>query len=548
MMRKNMITTIFVLMLLISCSSIQVDSQNTLDQFIARSHSNQIIKLSLGEFDRWLLHKKQLLLNNKKQQIESYFVEEYLYRNKDLIDHELQSNIYFLNKAVMYSKAVNTVKKQIMEKVKVDEKEIQQNIIMLQQRAKLKTHKVRLYQIYKKYPINASLEEKQLLKKQMQLIRDNITDLNGFKKAASRESDSQTRLFYGLLGNVKNGKFKGEINNIVMKMQANEISEVITGTHGVLMFYCEKRIAPKIKTLQQTTNYVIQTLRNRNFSNDFNKHFEDTLNKQRIQIDWEKIYEDSPSKTAVFSKTYNLTNLELSQLLTNKDRNVIPKKSIESIINNYIANRALFHELNSDQQKHLSLKSHYKLKQSIASSVLVNMIAKKLKIPTDDDLKKHYQENKETYKTKLQYDVSAIAFKLTDDNKASVYNQAEIVLNQLKLKLLSFENASQKHSFLNEKYNNGYLGKFSLNQVPRAIGINAKKQISLMRVGEISKLVETDSSILWIFKLNTIDLPRIQSYIEVKKRIDNQLGNERTDILESEIFTDIITKLNIKLQ
>ena len=544
-MIKIITFSVFFSILLISCSNNHVISQDAHSQMIASSHLSPVIYLTSNEFDQWIATKKQLLLSDRKQQIESYFIEEYLYRNKNILGQDFLDKVYFLNNASLYSQSISTVKKQVMEDVRVDKNEIQENIHMIQQRNKLKTDKVRLYQIYKKYPVNASTEEKQIVVNKMRLLRGNITDLNSFKNLASVESDSQTRLHNGLLGNVSNGKFKGEINVLVMKMRANELSEVIKGTQGVLLFYCEQRIPPKIRTLKQTSDYVIKILKNRNFTIDYKNKLEQTLQKLEIKFDWPKIYENSPNKTVIVSKDQILTNVGLAWLLPKKDRDEISKKTIESSVKNFLVNRDFYNELKNDQQQKLSKLSHNRLKQSIASSVLAQMVSNQLKIPTDNDIKKHYQENKDLYISQSHYDISAIAFKLTDDNKVSIYNQAEKVLNQLQHKLMSFEEASKKYSFLNEKYNNGYLGKFTKHQVPSAIGINALKQISTMKVGEISKLVETDSSILWIFKLNAIELPRIQSYNEVKTHIDNQLGNARVKELEYQIIENIIAELNI---
>jgi hypothetical protein len=91
------------------------------------------------------------------------------------------------------------------------------------------------------------------------------------------------------------------------------------------------------------------------------------------------------------------------------------------------------------------------------------------------------------------------------------------------------------------------LGKFSRSQLPGAFGINVLKQVLLMQTGHLSKLVETESGILWIIKLNAIENPRQMTFNEAKNQAHNQLGGERASDLENKINQNIIESNNITI-
>ena len=547
-MKKLFLTITTALLFLSSCTKSTQLLQHNIDRVIAKNNSNTT-QLTQSTFEQWLTNKKYLLLKSKEQQIQSYFTEDFLYQKRQSVIPDQLERIKFINRASMHSKSITAIKKQIMKQVKIDEVEILNNFETIKKKNKLKKDKVRLYQIYKKYPVDADIHTKKLVQQEMLTLRTKVTDLSSFKKIAATYSDSQTRLNNGLLGNIHHGKFSGEINDLVMKMQSNELSDLILGAQGVLLFYCEKRLPAKIKTDEQILNYVKNTLKNRAFKRAYKNKINVTLAKSNLDINWQKLYQVDSNSLSITSNVIDLTNKQISWLINGtkakKKIKDFSKQTINKIVNEYIINYSLFNTLTENQKQKLIMSAQYKFKKLVASSVMAKLITKKLTIPTDKEIKLYYDENKNSYLREEYFEISAIAFKLSEDSKLITNNLAHQVLHQLKKGLISFEQASNQYSYLENKYKNGYFGSFPTKQLSNVFGINVSKQLQSMQTGQISKPVESDSGILWIVRLNAIQQPRQMTFTEAEPIAHNELGQERITILEDIFINDIIRDINI---
>lgn len=540
-MLKIISTILLILSLLISCSNLKQPQIN--NNIIAHNESYSI-KLNESEFEIWMLQKQQLILNTKKEQIHAYFIEQLLFQQRSQINLNQLNRIAFLNDLSMYNNSINHTKLKLWENVQIDSTEVDENVNRLLKKNKLKKHKVRLYQIYKEYPLNASDDVKQKIAQDMLSIRMQVSNLQSFMSLAETESDSQTRLKKGLIGNVKTGTFTGEINNIIMDMKANELSEIIIGTKGILLFYCEKIIPPKIKSSIEIITYVENILSTNNFKKLYQQKKDLILANSNIQIDFNKLKKYNNKLVAVNSTDINLTLEQVSWLLNGhkgaKILNDFSQQKISNVINEYIIKRSFFNDLPLSRQLTLKTEAKHKYREFIAITVMTQMISHQLKIPSLDETKKYFLNNKDSFIREKHYDISAIAFKFTNKTKITTYNKAQQILSQLNNNLISFNQASEDFSFLDSKYKHGYLGKFSRNQLPGSFGINVLKQVLLMQAGQLSKLVETESGIFWIIKLNTIDSPRLMSFKEAKHQAHNQLGGQRTSDLENKIMQNLI--------
>ena len=122
----------------------------------------------------------------------------------------------------------------MLSKINADDDKVSKLYKRLQTSNKIKKPKLRIYQIYKRYPPNINTSAKKQLFKQMQIIRTQVTNLDEFKSIASRASSSQTRLKQGLLGNISHGYFNGNLDKIIMKMKPGELSPIIKTQKGQL--------------------------------------------------------------------------------------------------------------------------------------------------------------------------------------------------------------------------------------------------------------------------------------------------------------------------
>ncbi|MFK8011139.1 MAG: peptidylprolyl isomerase [Marinicellaceae bacterium] len=505
------------------------------------------VNVNSVEFKNWLKHNHLMQYYDKSDQIDSFTVEQFLFKKRELLNQKDLKKRHFLINAQKFSDSQNYIKKSIKSSIYLDEDKIKEQILVLNKIEDNKKDKIRLYQIYKNYPVNASQADINATINQLNEIKSNIHTLDDFKQMATLYSDSQSRLQKGLIGNIPKGKFPDSLDKVVMQLQENQMTDVLKGKKGAVLFFCEKVIVATKSTPEQIKQRVINRLKNHTLEKKYYDLVQKTLNLGHIEIDWRLMKEGDLKDISVNSTYTKISNQQLKWLLNglnkNHKLNSFNINKIQNTIENYVKNIAFFNQLSQNSQQNLNLKFDFKYKNIIASEVMALMINEKLDRPTLVEERNYYQQNQSQFVRDKYYDISAIALKFDKDNKIEVYSKGQKILSQINNKSLSFKQAVYNYSFFKDNYHNGHMGNLSSKKIPNLIGINALKQIQLMQTGEISQLVETDSEILWVFRLNAIEHPRLMTFEEAQKKIHNILGNIQTKFLESNIIEEILLQI-----
>lgn len=515
---------------------------NSNAHIIAYNHDKSIV-LTEDSLRQWLSMNIPAQYQDLAYQIDSFFLEKALLQQQKILPIEKLKEIEFKHKKILYRSAFPIYKKEVISKIQIDQKQYNLLLDDLKQKNKIKKDKVRLYQIYKKYPADINSQLKQQYFKSMQEIRNSISDLESFKKVAQVESDSQSRLRNGLVGNVHHGLFPQKLNDIVMNMKVGEFSDIIKTTNGLMLFYCESHIPAHIftnKEMEKTVKNTILGYEKKVHWSQFKNNIVDDLN---IRIDWSKISSGNSLQKIATSKFSNLSQQEIEWVINKKGFNKLDENNVTDSLNNYFVSQFLYNNLNDGQQKILIKKNKQLFVNQVTSEVLFELIHSSFKAPSENMLNQYFIQNNKNYMRPEHYDISFIAVKTTKDNKIEAYNKANTVLNKLKLNPENFGQLSKQYSVKSKNR----VKSISKIKLASFFGIDVSKQIHRLDLNEISKIVESDNGLLWIIQLNNIEKKRQMTFDEARKIIDKKLGNDMLEQIKQETLSKTISQQGITI-
>ena len=222
--------------------------------------NKDILKISENSLIKEIIKKKELDKIFKKND-NSKFVNEV---KKNLLAFKKVKNESELKKLIetnniSYEEVIEKIKyeslwnefiyKKYSSYVKIDEK-------VLKKKLKTKMLKTKKYE-YNLSEILFEVEQKENLKNKYKKISDYI-NFNDFKAAAARYSISDSSNKGGEIGWVKETLLSNEINNILSKMNENEISNPIKYPNGYLILKINKKIIKQVINIDKELENLIR--------------------------------------------------------------------------------------------------------------------------------------------------------------------------------------------------------------------------------------------------------------------------------------------------
>jgi parvulin-like peptidyl-prolyl isomerase len=533
-MNKNIIYTfVFTLLFsLIGCSTLTSDTFK----------KSNAVYVTQNQLDEWKQNKKHIYYRNHEEVKESYLLENILLKNIQLLNNSEINKITFNSKLKMYQDSAQLHKKRIIQKLNVNENDQRQKFIELKNK-KRKPKLIRLYQIFKKFPVQATEHEKLSIRVEMQNIRAQITDLDSFKLLAKQESDSQSSLRDGLIGNVYKGLLAEDLEPIVFNLEQGELSEIIMSQNGLMLFYCEKIIPAVVKTDKELMKMAMSQLKNKAFELEWSYFLENMQTYYHFNIDTFNNDTNFQNLNLEIGDEY-ITEITILNLLNNLNGNKsiskFSNKQITNSINNYILHKAMYMTLDLESQKSLMHKQHFNLNEMLSNQILLKLVNNKFRKPKQIEIENYFHENKNKYVYPALFDISGLAIKFEASNRLDAYKKIENIHNLIKSGAISFKEAAQQYSDFKELYNDGHLGVLSRQQIPSVLGINLLKEILKTPVNEISEIIQTDLNYFWIIKLNTKQKERIKTLEEAQKYIIRDLSNIQLNELHHSVVDDLL--------
>ncbi len=181
--------------------------------------------------------------------------------------------------------------------------------------------RIRLRNLFKGFGEEATDEEKEALRAEMEGLRARLIDGADFAAMAREHSQSSTRYDGGLLGNVAAGQLDPAIDEIVMKMTEGEVSPVLESDRGLTIFICEGVVLARKRSPEDILDRVEQKLRQQLTDRAW-RELEDEWKRYSLQAPganaWELVLSDgtrfSPDETSHLMRGMGIAVNQLASL------------------------------------------------------------------------------------------------------------------------------------------------------------------------------------------------------------------------------------------
>lgn len=437
------------------------------------------------------------------------------------------------------------------------QKELHQNTVVPEENLKKtlalsrpfqhRPRKVRLWNIYKRFPVNASDQEKQALVQAVEKIRQALLSGQDFESLAMLESHSQTRFNKGILGNVKPGQLRPQVDQIAMNMKPGTYSHPIVTPDGVTLLYCERIIPPQERSEAAFQATVASRVRERTYQRDLRKFMADHANVERVEFHWEALKQ---KKSQAIVARLDKRRLSVPQYLALLEQNGIgwqqriPRRP--ALVKSYFQHLLLLQKIRQrpELDAELAFRKTFMIERHRSTLALAKRVQKELKQPELSVMQAIYEQKKASFKHPQSYRCQILQIPYTNQNLPDVHNQAFELWRRLVAGDLPFEKAIQNHSQHPSKKQKGMLGWLTESELS-SLGINLVRAARYHESGSLSGLIQENQA-FWILKVLEKRGARQKSFEEAKPKITSFLGQQAASALESDIIAVVLGEANIK--
>ncbi len=416
--------------------------------------------------------------------------------------------------------------------------------------------RVRLRNLFKRYPPGAGDAEKAAVRARMEELRRRLVVGADFAETAAAESDSQTRLQGGLLGNVRVGTLRADMEAVALALKAGEISEILAGPDGLTIFYCEQILEAKVPSAEEIRDIARQRLRNRAYYERWARLEQEMLEAAAPVYHWQVLadepHDETRSSMTLVAYTGGVLSLaEVRAIVGGReapDLAEVPRETIVERVETHLKKIMVRREVvvRGLVDEAVETRRALKRRQILAAKALVHLIQERVTRPTGEEIEAYFRAHRDEYERPVHYRLAVIALPLDPDDVRGTYRLGERLVHRLETGELRFEEAARRYSEDSSAENGGDAGWVSRWAVPSRYGIDFLRALLAMEIGARSDLVLSEE-ILWIFELRGIEEERPMTLEEARIGVENRLGNQRVRALEAEIVDQWMEKLGIEL-
>ena len=417
--------------------------------------------------------------------------------------------------------------------------------------------RVRLYNLFKRFPVGASPIQRQDTLASIEALRQNLINGADFKELATRESNSQTRLNGGLMGNVRAGTLPSEVDQVVMQLKAGEISQVLASKDGYTLFYCEK-ILEKVYRPPAELRKISRDMLEQQAFREAKLQLEKNITAQVTPRYFWSRFDTSDGNFAdtrlVEFNHGGLTAQQVAWLMNEDDvrklagyRQQAMQRKIEAHIFGLMEWRQV-KQFNLDDSAETQAREYWKFEQVLADQVILNEVKAVFQQPTPEQVRNYYDSHQGDFKRHAHYKLAVI--KLTqaaDESTSELHDKAYVVANDINSGEIAFADAARKYSSHPSRNRSGELAWISRYVLPHRLGINVLRQVLIMQPGEISAPVASDDGSVWIIALREIEAARPMHFQEAEQKAENGFANQQLAELRMKFLTQWFERQDVKL-
>lgn len=444
--------------------------------------------------------------------------------------------------------AAGILRREVAATVVVSEEDIQKTMAISRDKMH-RPRKVRLRNIFKRYPVNATPAEKAALHQRLLDIRKRIQLGEDFAAIAIAESDSQTRFNKGILGNVAPGKLHPKVDAIAMAMKPGTFSDPIETQDGLTLLFCERIIPGQTRTEAEFRQNIENALQRRQEKRAWDQKRVSLLDPKALAMDWAALKNESNPETAIFASYEDLFLTVSGYRALLKQANIqihdeLPEKPglVESLFLQFKYLEALGER--PEQKEAFESREGFFAAQYKAARGIAATVAKDLVPPTEEEMRRLYQREKQRFQNPQQYRCQVLQFPYQGEELVKATEEMLAIENRITNGEITFEEAIQAYSQHPSKANLGHLDWRNEQQLSR-LGFNLVRAARELKPGEMSGLIQEDSG-LWLIRLNEYREKRPQTFAEAKSQIETFMGQMLVVAQQENLIAELIPTLDIQ--
>ncbi|MDA8018254.1 MAG: peptidylprolyl isomerase [Thermoanaerobaculia bacterium] len=409
--------------------------------------------------------------------------------------------------------------------------------------------RIRLRNLFRRLPEDPTAAGE--VRREMEAYRRQIHEGADFATLAERHSESETRWKGGLLGNVRPGTFRPEIQTVAESLAPGEVSEVLPTADGLTLLYCEA-ILPAVDRLPEDRARVVY----------------DRIWRQRFQQRWRDLREKLLVRARI---TYvetagtahlgddpivvsfdggHLTSSALGVLTGNRSQPSgieAVRKSATQIEEFAIGQMAIRHlaELGQTPDRQACSEARWRRLQILASEQLAALVATRFDEPDPEEVRKHFDRNKDSFLYPELWSVSLIQLDMDPRDPREDVDRAAKLLRSLRSGEVSFEEAAELHSLHPSAERGGRIVGIPKARLTPIFGLDLARALNAVEPGEISELVTSEES-LWIVRVDRIEDERPARFEEASSEARASLIQKRLDEHKQQIADEWLDRLEIR--
>ena len=400
-----------------------------------------------------------------------------------------------------------------------------------EEKERYRPRSVQLRNIFKRVPAGATEAARAEVRERMEEIRRQLIAGASFDDLAWRESDSQTRFRGGAMGYVPAGRLAPDVERIVFSLEKGELSAVLASADGFTILRCDDVFEGRVIPLDEARATIRQGLWSR----------ASLARQAELRVDLLK--EAAPryaeatggdDASVVEFASGRITKAELGWLGGGPAGSQAPESTRrlleEEIVQRMAARRARARGL--DQDAVLRARARWQRSRALATDEIARRINQSLVVPALDEMRAHFERNRERYTTPVRVDVSLIRWPLDKARLRGQFAEAEAAVARLRTGELAFDQAARETSVHPSAAAGGRLGLNDMSELA-FLGPNVFRTVEELAPGQVSGIVQQDDA-LHVVKLWERQPSRPLAFEEAVTRVEKELGDARVASLQKE--------------
>ncbi|MEM9552793.1 MAG: peptidylprolyl isomerase [Acidobacteriota bacterium] len=415
--------------------------------------------------------------------------------------------------------------------------------------------RVRLRNLFKRYPARVSAEQRAVLRQEMERLRQLVLEGGDFAELAKAESDSHTRLRGGLIGNVRPGTLRPAIDRVAMQLEAGEVSPVLEEPEGLTLLYCERILERRRVPDDVKRDDAQRRLKHREWRRAWSAMETHLLERADATWRW-RVLEQPVDGSVVLVEVLGdrLTVDEVRALvaprrslaeLASLDRSRI-KARAEPFFRTLMANREVV-ALGLDDEA-LVERSRWTRSKLLAGQAIAEHVARRLDPVSDAEADALARTEPWRFDRPEHVRLAVIALPFDAADPRPAYALAEQLELALGSPAATFGELARRYSADPSAVDGGELPARPRIGLAGRLGIDAARAVrDMVEPGDRSGWVrDDDRSLLWWIELRDVEPARLMTPDEAREPASRLIGQGRVEQLEAAFLAEWIERLDLR--